>query len=280
MATPRIISASRRCDIPATHAEWFVRCLRAGAASFTHPYSRQRCTVSLAPHDVIGFVFWSKDFSRFYDVLAEVHARGFLFYCLYTITGLGAPYEQHTTTLDARIRDFQRLSETFGPTRLVWRFDPIVLSEAISPDMTISRFALIASRLSTCTRDCIVSFVQRYPHMLQRLAQRRIRSIDPPLDEKRTLLHHLADLARTYAITLHVCCQDELVGGPIKKAHCVDIWRFRELAGATLPGIPRRGTRPQCGCSASTDIGSYHACPHACLYCYARPDVSDTNSLN
>lgn len=280
MATPRIISASRRCDIPATRRDWFLRCLRAGTASFTHPYSHQRCTVSLAPDDVIGFVFWSKDFSHFHDVLSEVRARGFLFYCLYTITGLGEPLEQHPTSLDGRIRDFQTLSEMFGPACLVWRFDPIVLSDDITVETTISRFSHIASRLSTCTRECIVSFVQHYPHMLQRLAQRHIHIIDPPLDEKRALLHHLADIARTYAISIHVCCQDELVGGPIKKAHCVDIWRFRELAGATLPGVPRRGTRRQCGCSASTDIGSYHACPHACLYCYAHPDVPDAHSRN
>ncbi|MCX7848113.1 MAG: DUF1848 domain-containing protein [bacterium] len=272
---PRIISASRRCDIPATHATWFLRSLRAGRASFTHPFSHQRLTVSLAPPDVIGFVFWSKDFSSFHDVLAEVRDRGFLFYCLYTITGLPEPFEHHQSPLDHRIRDFQKLAETFGPACVIWRFDPIVLSPHISQKDTVARFSTIARLLSRCTRDCIVSFVQQYPHVLRRLSQRHIDLIDPPLDTKRALLRQLAAIARFHAISLQVCCQDELVGGLVKKAHCVDIWRFRELAATTLPNVPRRPTRPTCGCSLSIDIGSYHACPHACLYCYARPHNSN-----
>jgi len=280
MPAPRIISASRRCDIPATHRDWFLRSLRAGSASFTHPYSHQRCSVSLAPHDVIGFVFWSKDFSAFHDVLAQLRNRGFLFYCLYTITGFTQPLEHHLTSLDSRIRDFQKLSDLFGPNSLVWRFDPIVLSPHISPAHTLERFASIAAQLSTCTRDCIVSFVQSYPHMLRRLHQRHFLITNPPLEDKRALLLQLANIARTYAITIRVCCQDELLGGPVKKAHCVDIWRFRELAASDLPNVPLRPTRPHCGCSASIDIGSYHPCPHACLYCYANPSPTSPHPHN
>lgn len=269
-AVPHIISVSRRCDIPATHASWFLHCLRTGRASFTHPYTRARLTVSLAPQDVIGFVFWSKDFSNFHEVLAEVRSRGYLFYCLYTITGLGEPFERHATSVDDRIHDFQKLADHFGPDCVVWRFDPIVLTPTITTRDTLMRFAEIARRLSSCTRTCIVSFVQQYPHVQRRLATRGVQLDDPPFEEKQRLLQQMANVACYYGISLHVCCQDEFVTGPIKKAHCVDIWRFRQLALAPLPNVPRQPSRPHCGCSASIDIGSYHACPHACLYCYAR----------
>ncbi len=249
-------------------------CLARNRARFAHPYTHEHLTVSLAPDDVIGFVFWSKDFRAFHPALQLVRERGTPFYCLYTITGLAAPFEQHAASLDERIEDFQRLSEEFGPDRMSWRFDPIVISSLTPPRETQERFAYIARRLSACTRDCIVSFMQSYPHVARRVqelsARRHVIVHDPPPDDKRALLCALAARARTYGIRVRVCCQDDLIVPPLAKAHCVDSTRVRQLSGAALPDVPRRGTRRQCGCSASCDIGTYQSCPHECVYCYAR----------
>jgi hypothetical protein len=270
----RIISASRRCDLPAMRADRFLRCLQANTAEFLHPYTHQPVTVSLAPRAVLGYVFWSKDFSRFHAALDAVRARDNLFCCLYTITGLDAPFEAGVPPLTERIADFQTLAERFGPTCMVWRFDPIVISTRTPDEETLERFAQIAAQLSACTRECIVSFVQPYPRATRRLAalaaRAGVRVLDPPPDEKRSLLQYMTDAARTYGIAVNVCCQDELVGGSVGKAHCVDIARFQQMSATALPAVPRKGTRRHCGCSASCDIGTYQACKHDCVYCYAR----------
>jgi len=68
------------------------------------------------------------------------------------------------------------------------------------------------------------------------------------------------------------CCGDYLVGGRIKKAHCVDA----ELLQRLFPDPPQRigllaehPTRKECGCAECTDIGAYDTCAHGCVYCYA-----------
>ena len=48
-----IVSASRRTDIPAFHAEWFMERVRAGFADVPNPFNaRQRLHVDLRPETV------------------------------------------------------------------------------------------------------------------------------------------------------------------------------------------------------------------------------------
>ncbi|MFW5837970.1 MAG: DUF1848 family protein, partial [Desulfovibrionaceae bacterium] len=55
--TRRIISASRRTDIPAFHADWFMRRLRQGFVLAPHPHAPAPRRVTLAPRDLLGVVF-------------------------------------------------------------------------------------------------------------------------------------------------------------------------------------------------------------------------------
>ena len=73
-----IISASRRTDIPAFFAGWFMEKIRSGAVQVSNPFNpRQIRTVSLRPEDVDGIVFWSKNPAPFLENLdAIARAQG------------------------------------------------------------------------------------------------------------------------------------------------------------------------------------------------------------
>lgn len=80
-----IISASYKTDIPAFYGDWFINRLRAGYCKTINPYNQQDLHVSLAPEQVDGFVFWTKNVGPFLPYLAEVRRLGFPFVVQHTI---------------------------------------------------------------------------------------------------------------------------------------------------------------------------------------------------
>ncbi|MEW6276126.1 MAG: DUF1848 family protein [Bacillota bacterium] len=92
---PRIVSVSRRTDIPAFYGEWFMQRVRQGWAVSCNPFSRRAVRVSLRPENVGAFVFWSKNFGPLLPYLAELKTLGCQMTFLYTITGLH--WEQQST---------------------------------------------------------------------------------------------------------------------------------------------------------------------------------------
>lgn len=57
-----LISASRRTDIPACFPKWFLRRIEEGYVLVRNPMNpHQVSRVSLAPQDVDGIMFWTKN---------------------------------------------------------------------------------------------------------------------------------------------------------------------------------------------------------------------------
>ena len=61
---PFYLSASRRTDIPRFFVKDFFSAWEKGSITYDGGYGRTH-TVSLKPQDVLGYIFWSKDFSPF-----------------------------------------------------------------------------------------------------------------------------------------------------------------------------------------------------------------------
>ena len=91
---------------------------------------------------------------------------------------------------------------------------------------------------------------------------------EPELDEKRSLLTELVDIAADNDIKLSICAQRELIVDGASDAKCVDADRLIEVAGEDFVS-KQKGNRKECGCFTSRDIGEYDTCPHGCVYCYA-----------
>jgi hypothetical protein len=264
-----VISASRRTDIPAFYVEWFMNRLRAGFVRYPNPFGGQVYTVSLRPEDVHSIVFWSKQYGPLLPHLDELAGRGYRFYCHYTITGAPRALEPHVPDWQQAVHVFRELAERTSPRRVLWRFDPILFTDERGPEFYIGRFRDIATTLAGATHRCYFSFATFYGKVKRQLQRKGIPFRDPPLEEKQALVEAMAGVAGECGITLHACCQDDLVSERVRKAHCVD----GDLLAELFPDRPRvsqpRPTRQGCGCVASRDIGVYDTCPYGCLYCYA-----------
>jgi hypothetical protein len=268
----KIISVSRRTDIPAFYGEWFMNRLKEGFVGVVHPFGGEKYIVSLKPRDVVCFVLWSKNFRPFLENLKIIDNLGYKFYFNYTVTGLPAVFESNVEKEQA-VEALKQLSETFSPKHINWRFDPIIISDISDRNFYIRSFEKLAAEFQGLVKRCYFSFVVRYGKVIRnfnKLAEQKgVKIIDKQNDFKIELANELADIAERFGIEMFSCCGDYLLGEKVKKAHCIDGGIIEELFHPQGLSYRTKPTRNQCGCTESTDIGTYDTCPHGCLYCYA-----------
>jgi len=272
MNPPCIISASRRTDIPAFYSEWFMNRIREGFLKVRHPFSQKEIMVSLKPEDVAAIVFWTKNFQPMMGRLAELEARGFFYLIHYTITGLRRDFEPNAPDTEESVKLFQRLAERIGPERMLWRFDPLILTRRIGEQETINRFEKLLARLSGSTRRVYFSFVQLYARVKRGIRHYEARTgdvvLEPGLTTRQRIGQRLAELGRDRGLGIYACCQPELIGFGVEQARCIDAALIAKLVGKNWGAKPSP-SREGCGCSYSLDIGAYDSCSHLCWYCYA-----------
>lgn len=267
-----IISASYRTDIPAFYAEWFFARLQAGYCRVQNPYSGRAQTVDLRREAVTGFVFWTRNFGPVLKRLDELRGFERPFSVQFTITNYPRSLEAAVIAPGNAVEQVRRLSAVVHPKCPVWRYDPIVFTDATTPDFHRRNFERLASDLEGSVDEVTVSFATIYrksERNLDRAAERH-GFVWSDLDQsvKAALVGDLAEMARSRGMTLTVCTQPEFLGEGIGEARCVDARRLGAMAGTVLQ-VPLKGNRPGCACHESRDIGAYDTCPHGCVYCYA-----------
>lgn len=268
----RIISVSRRTDIPAFYGDWFMRRIAQGYAGVVNPFGGQRYRVSLAVEDVACLVLWSKDFTPFARHLDTLDRLGYRFYFNYTQTAMPSVFESHVDKRSA-LETLKELSKRYSPAHINWRFDPIILSNISGEAFYLRAFEEYARTLEGIVERCYFSFVTRYGKVLRNFQQLEratgVQVIEPSQEAKIELANRLAAVAAEHGITMHSCCGDYLLGERIQKAHCIDGALIERLFYPEGFAFKEKGTRTECGCTESVDIGTYNTCPHGCVYCYA-----------
>jgi hypothetical protein len=268
---PQILSVSRRTDIPAFYGAWLVNRLRAGHLFVRQPYSGKMLRVSLEPQDLSAIVFWSKNYAPLLPRLDTIEQYSQNLFFHFTIT---ANHELELNVPDYRetIRDYLFLAKRYGPERLVWRYDPICITDKLSFAVHEERFVQCAELLKGCAERCIISFAQPYKRALSNLRKYTDHTlVDVPVEKQREYAECLAARAEQYGISLFACCNDHLLSEKIKKASCIDGTRLSALFTVTVDTRPA-ATRKECACTRSIDIGAYDTCAHGCVYCYANSD--------
>lgn len=278
---PVILSASRATDIPACYADWFMNRLRAGFFEWRNPFRpAQVQTVSTAKTRAI--VFWTKEPAALLPHLDELDRRGLHYYFQYTLNDYEAEgLEPRLPPLAARIESFRKLAARVGPERVIWRLDPLLVSENSGVAQLLEKAARLMVKLAPHTRKLVFSFadIERYPAVKRNLARRgcAVREFTP--EEMEEFARGLAASNRGHGLALATCAEEiELAESGIAHNRCVDgelLARLWPEDGNLLAFLGSRaarkdkGQRPACGCLASKDIGRYGTCPHGCSYCYA-----------
>lgn len=287
---PIIVSASRATDIPAFFAEWFRNRLEAGYLRWTNPFNAKQVQyVSFRQTRVI--VFWSKNPEPLIRYLPELDAKGINYYFQFTLNN----YEQeglepNVPPLAERVETFKALSERLGRKRVIWRFDPLILTDTLTIERLLDRVANLAELLRKYTEKLVISYAdiniyKKVKHNLER-GHINYREFVPPLMQE--VAERLQQLNREWGLKIATCAEDvDLANYGIEHNRCIDdnlmielfkddltlmdFIRYRTdiFGDLTRPYLKDKGQRKECGCIVSKDIGMYNTCNHLCTYCYA-----------
>ena len=268
----KIISVSRRTDIPAFYGDWFMNRIKDGYVPYINPFGGQKYIISLKHEDVLCFVFWSKNFEPFLPKLEQITNLGYNFYFNFTITGLPKIFECDICDLETSLKTIKTLSKSYSPKHINWRYDPIILSSITDYNYHLKNFEHLASEMEGSVERCYFSFVIQYGKVKRNFDKFKLANnviIDEPNKELTIdLANNLALIGKKYGIQMLTCSGDYLLNNQVGKAHCIDSKIISELF-QSKNNIEEKPTREQCGCAISSDIGSYDTCPHGCIYCYA-----------
>jgi DNA repair photolyase len=222
--------------------------------------------VSLAPPNIDCIVFWTKNPAPLLDRLHLL--QDYNYYFQFTLTPYNKDIEPNLPSKNQIIDTFLRLSDKIGKKKIIWRYDPILLSERMNMKYHVEHFAGLAKRLSGHTEKCIISFMDMYRHLQGKSASLAIKP--PDESEMRVLAEKIAQIASAHNIKVETCAEQAELGDlGINHGKCIDDCLISELTGVNLKIGKDKNQRELCGCVASVDIGEYNTCRHGCRYCYA-----------
>jgi len=272
-----IISASRRTDIPAFYAQWFINRIRAGYCTVPNPFNPQQVSrVSLLPEDLDVIVFWTRNPRPLFPYLDELDQRGYRYYFQYTLLGYPVQIDLHAPPRAAAVSTFRALAALVGPERVIWRYDPVVFSKLTGVGYHAENYAQIAEALKGATQRSVVSLVDMYAKTRKRIAQLNqagleIREVpgapSQPFDD---LMNDFVHAAQQNGLSIQSCAEEiDLSIYGIQPGKCIDDQYISATFGLQVDQRKDPSQRKACGCVVSKDIGMYDSCLFGCPYCYA-----------
>lgn len=302
---PIIVSASRSTDIPAFYADWFFHRLKVGYSIWTNPFSGEKSYV--AYRDTRFIVFWSKNPRNLIPHLDKLCEKNIGCYIQFTLNDyVEEGLEKGVPSVKERVQTFKELVRILGKGHVIWRFDPLVLTDKITIDDLLRKIESIGDSLVGYTEKLVFSFVDisLYRRVESNLKKNGINYHEWTLELMEEFTSRLSALNKKWGYTLATCGEKiDLDKHGVAHNKCIDDDLIIRLAsndpilmdfldvkvesqgffgvpdGAILLDDGRyalknksktdKGQRQFCHCIDSKDIGEYNTCAHLCEYCYA-----------
>lgn len=267
-----ILNTGSRTDIPAYYSKWFYNRIREGYVLVRNPYYPSQVTRYLFDPKVIDMiVFCTKNPQPMLDQEESLNMllSAFDTFWFVTITPYETDIEPFVPSAEQVIKAFQRLAERVGRQRISWRYDPVFITEKYSVDYHIRQFKAMAKKLSGCTAQCVVSFIDLYEK-----TKKNFQGIcRVPCREQEQLIAAFSEIAKKHDMQIHLCCEKEkLARENVDADGCMSKAVLEKALGCRLNVPTKKAARGECACLLGADIGAYNTCGHGCLYCYANYD--------
>ena len=263
-----ILSVSRRTDIPNYYSNWFLNRIKEGFLYVRNPMNTHQISrIDLSPDVVDCIVFWTKNPADMIEKLK--YLEDYVYYFQFTLTGYGKDMEPNLPNKrEELISTFRTLSEKTGKEKVIWRYDPVLISDRYTMDYHLKAFEEIASSLADDTDKVVISFVDLYAKTQRNTKELGIRQMTK--NEMIRLAAQMAQIASKYHLIIESCAEQiDLQNVGIQHGSCIDKKLIEKLLGCRLLGEKDKNQREACGCLESIEVGAYNTCLNGCKYCYA-----------
>ena len=231
---PVIVSASRSTDIPAFYADWFFHRLKVGYSVWTNPFNKAQSYISY--EDTRFIVFWSKNPRPLLPYLEILEEKGIGSYIQYTLNDYEHErLETGVPPLSERIDTFKMLAARLGKEAVIWRFDPMMLTDSLSMDGLLGKVERIGDRLKGYTEKMVFSYadIGSYKKVKSNLDKNGVSYREWPEEQMIEFAGRLSELNKKngWNYTLATCGEKvDLARYGIVHNRCVDADLIARLA--------------------------------------------------
>lgn len=244
-----------------------------------NPFNYKQVTAfSLLPEDVDGMVFWTKNPKPFMRHLSQLDDKGYMYYFQYTLNDYPEIFEPNLLPVASRVDYFRELSERLGANRVIWRYDPIIISNVTPVGYHFERMERLAAQLEGYTYRLVISFMDYYGKTVARFKKLQqnhaVLCTDITLPDYREQLDEFAAnisrIGAAHGISVETCSEAaDLDHCGIRHGSCIDARLLSNIIGRDIASVKDKNQRDTCLCTAAVDVGMYNTCRFNCQYCYA-----------
>ncbi|MBN1308058.1 MAG: DUF1848 domain-containing protein, partial [Chitinispirillaceae bacterium] len=219
---PLIISASRATDIPALLGDWLLDRLAKGHVRWTNPFNGKPQFVSF--ENVRLIVFWSKNPAPFFPHLEKIDRKGIRYFFQLTVNDYEAErFEPGIPSLDRRIDAVIDLADRIGKEKLLWRFDPLILTDTLTPRRLLEKIERIGERITPAVSRLTVSFLTPYRSVLRKMLRSGITPLTPSTGDVESMGAGLAALGKKWGLEVVTCSENaDMRAYGILPGSCID----------------------------------------------------------
>ena len=189
--------------------------------------------INLSPDNVDCIVFWTKNPKNIIKYLDLLDKMNYNYYFQFTVTSYGSDIEINIPRKQTIIETFINLSKKVGKEKVIWRYDPIFITDKINLDYHCKYFEYLIKQLKNYTNKCVISFVDLYKKCQSNLKLLNLKELSK--DDKIEIAVKLKSLASIYNLEIQTCAEDiELIDIGIPHGKCIDDRLISQIIGKDI----------------------------------------------
>lgn len=262
-----ILNTGGRTDTVNYFSEWLLNRFAAGYAYSRNPFHPDVVNrIDLNPETIDVVEFCSKNYRPILSRLHEITER-FNCHFHYTITAYDKDIEPNVPGIDESIETLRDLSAQVGKEKIIWRYDPVLLTGKYTIERHFATFDYMAGRIAPYVSRCVFSFVVWYKKL-------HLPELQPISGlQKELIAKGLGEMAAKRHLYIQTCgTKESYEQYGIHHSGCMTRAVYEHSLGLHFKKVAERGNRPGCRCMESRGLGDYNTCLNGCRYCYANYD--------